>query len=842
MGFEIRMAWREIRPAVKRFLFLVSAIALGVAALTGLKGFSQALDRSISKASRDLIAADLAVRMNTTPTPEEMAVLELPLQKGAELTRSTETLSMVLPAGASDPILCNIRAVDPEAYPFFGKVELEPPGPLAGVLSDDAAVVSRDFLTRSGTLLGGTAQIGTVHFRVAAVLKSEPDRLSVGIELGPRILITRTGLARSGLIQFGSRVTESFLYRLPPRGLSLEGIRSILRSGIKRRLRITDYRDPNPSLSRGLERTANFLSLIGLLALLVAGIGVSSTMHTYLQQKLDTIAVLKCLGGRSGQIMRIYLVQGLFVGALGSALGIGLGYLVQLAFPRLLKGLMDLPQNLEFAPGSAIQGFTIGVFTTALFLVIPLLAIRKIRPVRVLLRHMPETRYSTLTRLRRDPLPLAATLGLLAGVGLAAGWLAGSLLWGYAFLAALLGCILVLAVAAGLLLAALRRLPRPPWLPLSHGIRNLSRPGNQAASVLITIGLGAAFILTIYFIQNSLLSQIAKSAPADFPNVFLLGITESDKPALGEFLKASEGIEAQSLIPAVPSRLLRVDGKTADQLALTPQDRRYFQVEFSLTWSESLPPDTRIVEGFWWQPPYRSRMISVGENAAQRLKISVGSVLDFDAGGTAVRGKVVNLRDTEFARPGTSNQFIFSPGSLDGLSSSYIGNVRMPPSRVAAFQSKLYQRFPAVTSIDVGQVLIRIQDLLDKISAIIRFIALFAIMSGIIMLAASVVSTRYQRIREAALLKTLGATRSQIARIQAAEFLILGSAAGLIGGVLAALAAHFLLGNLLDTEFDLQCTPLIAGVAATAALSIVTGWAANRGVLNQKPLEVLRED
>ena len=752
MNFEIRMAWREIRPAVKRFLFLVSAIALGVAALTGLKGFSQALDRSISRAARDLIAADLAVRMNSIPTREEMAVLESLVHKGANLTRSTETLSMVLPAGTSNPILCNIRAVDPETYPFYGNVDLEPAAPLAKVLTDDAAVVSRDFLARSGTSLGDTAQIGTVHFRVAAVLKSEPDRLSVGMDLGPRILITRAGLARSGLIQFGSRVSESFLYRLPPRGLSLEEARDILSSGIERRLRITDYRDPNPSLSRGLERTANFLSLIGLLALLVAGIGVSSTMHTYLQQKLDTIAVLKCLGGRSSQIMRIYMVQGLFVGALGSALGIALGYLVQLAFPRLLKGLMDLPQNLELAPGSAIQGFSIGVFTTALFLIIPLLAIRKIRPARVFLRHMPETQYSTLTRLRRDPLPLASTLVLLAGVGLAAGWLAGSLLWGYAFLAALLGCILVLAAAAKLLLAALKRLPRPPSLPFRQGIKNLNRPGNQAASVLVTLGLGIAFVLTVYFIQNSLLSQIVKSAPADFPNVFLLGITESDRPALGEFLKSRTEIEAQSLISAVSSRLLRVDGKTVDQLALTPHDRRYFQVEFSLTWSESLPPDTRIVEGRWWRAPYDSPMISVGENAAERLKIRLGSILDFDVGGTAVRGKVVNLRDTEFARPGTSNQFIFSPGSLDGLPASYIGNVRMPPSQVVAFQGALFQRFPAITSIDVGQVLSRIQDLLDKISNIIRFIALFAIMSGIIMLAASVVSTRYQRIREVVLL------------------------------------------------------------------------------------------
>ncbi len=842
MTFEIRMAWRETRPALKRFMFLIAAIALGVGSLTGLKGFSQALDRSIFKSARDLIAADLAVRLNSLPGQKDLDVLESLVRKGAELTRTTETLSMVSSAKASNPILSDIRAVDPQAYPFYGNVELEPPAPLRKVLNDDAAVVTKDLLVRSGISIGDTIQIGTSLFRIAAVLKSEPDRIGFGMDLGPRILITRKALERSGLIQFGSRASESFLYRLPSQGLSLDEARDILNAGLTRRVRITDYRNPNPSVSQGLERTANFFSLIGLLSLLVGGLGVSTTIHTYLQQKLDSIAILKCLGGRSNQIIRIYVVQGLVLGALGSIIGMGLGYLVQLLLPRLLKGLINLPTQLELAPGAAIQGFAIGIFTTLIFLLTPLLAVRKVRPIRVFLREMPETQYSTLRRLRRDPLPLASSLLLLLGVGLAASWLAQSLRWGFAFLAGLAGCILVLALASQLLLAILRRVPPPPVLAVRQGMKNLNRPGNHIGSILVSLGLGVAFVLTIYFIQTSLISQIVKSAPADFPNVFLLGVTESDKPALTDLLKSQRGIEGQALIPTISSRLSRVDGKTADQLVLEPHDRRYFQMEFMLTWSESEPPDTRIVEGSWWRPPYNSPLISVGENAAQHLKIHLGSTLDFDVGGVTVRGNVFNIRDAEFARPGTSNQFIFSPGVLEGFATSYIGTVRIAPARVAEFQSSLFKRLPNITSIDVGQVLTRIQDLLDRISTVIRFIALFAIISGIIILAASVVSTRYQRIREVVLLKTLGATRSQISRIQAAEFLITGSAAGLTGGILAAIAAHYLLGKLLRTEFEFRWIPLLASTLATAALSIATGWLASRGVLNHKPLDILREN
>jgi putative ABC transport system permease protein len=836
------MVWRETRPAWKRFLFVIAAIALGVAVLTGLKGFSRGLNRSIYRSARELIAADMIVRMSSLPSRSEIGVFESLTQKGARLTRTTETLSMVSSAKTSNPILSSLRAVDPKEYPYYGQVELEPAAPLSRVLSNDTAVVSRDMLVRSGIALGDEILLGSIRLRIAAVLKSEPDRIGFGIDLGPRILITRSALERSGLIQFGSRASESFLYRFPSQGMELDQARDIVTSGIKRRVRITDYRNPNPSVTRGLERAANFLSLVGLLSLLVGGLGVSTTVRTYLQQKLDSIAVLKCIGGRSRQIMRIYLIQGLVLGAVGSAIGTGLGYLVQLLLPRLLRGLIDIPANLELAPGAAIQGFAIGIFTTFIFLLTPLLAIRKVKPIRVFLREMPETQASPWRRLRSDPLPLVSLLLLVMGIGLAASWLAGSWRWGFSFLAALIGCILVLAAGAKALLALLKRVPNPPSIALRHGIKNLNRPGTHSASVMATLGLGVAFVLTIYFIQTSLISQIIKSAPADFPNIILLGVTGNDRQALSEFLNKQQGIESRTLIPAVASRLLRIDGRTADQMAMEHDERRFHQIEFTLTWSESIPPDTRIIEGRWWQPPYATPLISVGEDATRHLKIRINSILEFDIAGVTVRGKVANIRETEFSRPGTGNQFIFSPGSLDGLPTSYIGGLRIPAPRVAEFQGSLFRQFPNVTSIDVGQVLTRVQDLLNKMSLVIRFVALFAIASGIIILAAGVVSTRYQRIREVVLLKTLGATRPQIGRIQAAEFLIIGSAAGLIGGILAAIAAHYLLGKLLNTEFDFQWIPLLAGVAATAALSIATGWLASRGVLNHKPLQTLREN
>jgi putative ABC transport system permease protein len=509
----------------------------------------------------------------------------------------------------------------------------------------------------------------------------------------------------------------------------------------------------------------------------------------------------------------------------------------------VLRGLIDLPTELDPAPLAVIQGLVIGVATTVLFLLPPLLAIRNVRPTRILLREMPETHYSALQRLRRDPAPAMASAVLLFGVGCLTSWAAGSWKRGWLFSAGLIAAIVLLAVGAKLLLAGVKHVPRPRFLALRHGLRNLGRPGAHLASVLVALGLGVGFVLTVYFVQTSLLPQIIQSAPADFPNLFLVGITQRDRDPLWDFLSMQPGVtDPGSPIPAIPARLKRIDGKTADQLKLEHDESHFFQIEFILSWSDKLPPDTKLLEGQWWNPKADMPQISVGLAATRHLPIHLGSVLEFESSGKLIRGRIANIREAEFARPGSSNQFLFSPGSLGSLPASYVGAIRVAPGRTAALQRALFARFPNVTSIDPGHIIARVQGLLDKVAAVIRFVAGFAILCGIIMLATSVASTRYQRIKEAVLLKTLGATRAQVGRIQATEFLIVGLMAGFIGGLIAAMAAHILLGTLLDTEFRFQWLPLLVGMLATAAVAIATGWIASRGVLRHRPLEVLREN
>ncbi len=842
VGFEVRMAWREIRPAWKKFLFMAAAIALGVGALTGIKGFSQALNKAMIRSARDLIASDLAVRFNSPARKEELGLLEGLVRSGAEMTRVTETLTMASAPSTRTPILCTVRAVDPGAYPYYGNVDLEPPRRLRDVLTDDSAVASQELLIRARCKIGDKIQIGSGRFRITAILKAEPDRITSGFDLGPRIMMTQGGLDRTALLQFGSRASESYLFRLPP-GWKIEQVRDDLIRKLGRRARVSDYQNPNASVARGLERMANFLSLIGLMALLVGGLGVASTIHTYIQQKLDSIAIIKCLGGRSAQIIRAYLLQGSILGVAGSLAGIALGYLVQSLFPLLLQGLIALPTELEPAPGAAGQGFLIGMTSTLLFLLPPLLAVRKVKPARVFLREMPEEKVSPFEFLRRNALSLAATSVLLLAVGLLAGWLADSLLRGFVFMSVLAAAILVLAAGAKMLLFGLKHLPRPRWLVLRHGLKNLNRPGSHVTSVLVAMGVGVGFILTIYLIQTSLIPQVVRSAPSSYPNLFLLGITEREKAPLWQFLETQAAVtDAGKPVPAIPARLQRMDGKTADELPLEKSQKEYFQIEFVLTWADELPPDVRILSGRWWEKPFGAPLISVGQHAADHLKVQIGSRLEFESSGKVISGTVANIRDVDFARPGTNNQFIFSPGALEGLPASYVGGLRVKPAGIIELQSALFDRFPNVTSLDVGQLLTRIQSILDKIAAVIRFVAFFAIVSGVIILASSVASTKKQRTREAVLLKTLGATRARVAAIHATEFLVVGLVAGIIGSLMASVAANYLLKRVLDSPFQFQWGPIVAAALSTAGLAIVTGWLASRGVLNHKPLEVLREN
>jgi putative ABC transport system permease protein len=839
MKFAFRMAWREARASKGRFVFVVLAVAAGVAALSGVKGFNESVRYTLLAEARTLMGADLVVRLQVDPTDEELAFLDSLSERGIDYTPVTETVSMsssLLSGQDSPPLLSSIKSADLSKYPYYGELVFDPPSP---DLADDSVVVSGDLLLRLGIEVGDMVQVGGGRFTIAAVALSEPDRMTTGFTLGPRVLMTHGGYEAAGLNVPGSRATQRLLVRLPE-ATDLNSVRREISEVFGRRARVSDYTEENRTLSRGLGRATTFLSLVSLIALIVGGLGVATSIEGHLKQKMDSIAMIKCLGGTSRQVMQIYLAQSLMLGLAGSVLGVIFGFGAQLVFPQFLVAYFDVDVQLIVSAAPIFQGVLAGLLTALLFTIPPLLSIAEIRPALIFRRDMNESA-PTIPNWK----PYGAFGVIALGLWGMAIWIGDSFEVGSIFAAGLIGSVLLLAAVGQGMLVVIRRVNirfGSHWNPaLRHGIANLYRPGSHMIAILAALGIGVMFTLSVHLLQTTLVDQLRTSAPPDMPNVYMINITNQDREGLWELLENQAGvIAAPPAAPAVSALLHTVKGVPIEDMGFVPGQRRYLRTQFQLTWSADEPPATEILEGEWWESETGEALVSVEENAAGILDLSPGDELEWTIGGRVTGARVANIRRTDGTRAGANNQFVLTPGSLDDFPGIYFGALRVEPEQVGALQRTVFERYPAVTVVNAADIVDIVQEMVGEISLVVRFVAGFAILGGLIILASSVAGTRYRRIREAAILKTVGARRSRIISIFSIEFLILGLVAGFIGAFLAAAFTALIVYQLMDGTYQVDVVPLVFAVALTAVLAVVTGWAASYRILGQKPLEVLR--
>jgi putative ABC transport system permease protein len=833
--FALLMAWRETRAAKGKFLLLVLAVALGTGALTAVTGFNASVHYTLSREARALMAADLSVRLPMRPTKEDLDRVQALEAEGIRTTRVTETVSMAS-SGSHFPVLVSIKGADLSQYPFYGKLELDPPG---AALDEKSVAVSDDLLLRLGIRLGDSIRVGQSEFRIAARVTSEPDRMTTGFTLGPRVLFTREGLASTGIITDISRVTERVLLKLPE-NRNVEKLRADLQSAFGARARITDYTETNPTLTRALDRSTRFLSMVSLIALIVGGLGVGATMQSHLRQKMTNIAFMKCIGGRSEHILYIYLVQAFCLGLVGSVAGAVLGAIAQSAFARLIAGYFDIQITLIWPWAAMMQGTVAGLLTATLFSLPPLLAIRGIRPSTLLQKEFAGE--STTTRERASLVAAAATI---VGLWAIAIWVSKSPKYASVFAGSLIGGIGLMGAVGALLLRLLRKTANLALVQksrsLRHGIANLYRPGAHSVAILTSLAVGVMFTMSVYFVQHSLLDEIRLAAPPDAPNVFLVNITDREKDGIARILETDSSIiHRQPLSPAVSATLVSVDGTPTEQITRGNATRRFANTVFVLTWSKDVPPSTTILQGKWWETTTAESLVSVNDVAAENLGIRVGNILEWNASGSTIRARVANVRRTDGVRTGVNNQFILSPGALDGFATAYYGSVRVQPGGIGPLQTRIFAEYPTVTVVNAADILAVIQEVMDKTSQAIRFVAGFAIFGGLIVLASSVAGTRHRRMREVAIFRTVGATKKSLVRIFSAEFVLIGIAAGLLGSVLATLLSSILVGQLLDAPYHFRWLPAGVATAITAVLTVTAGWVASYGVLRRKPLDILR--
>ena len=441
------IAWRESRASAAKFTFVILAVALGVASLTGVRGFSRAFQSVLLREARTLMAADLSVRVFALPSPVQTAAMEKMETQGIRRTWVTETITMASASPDLPPVLVSVKAVDPKAYPFYGEVKLSPVGDIKTALTADTCAVSEDLLLRLHLNPGDSLRIGGQSFHIIGKTESEPDRMSGSLNVGPRILMSRDALQRAGLLIPGSRASERFLFRLPQQS-NVEQVRAELKRQFPEAL-ITDFRQTNPAIEQGLERATTFLSLVSLIALIVGALGVATAIRAHLAQKMDSIAVMKCLGARSWQIVSIYVIQTAGLGLAGGLIGVLFGLAVQRAFPIFISRYFSVSADVPWDFATAGQGIAIAMLCTLLFTLPPLLSVKHIRPGLIFRREMseagPAKPWGEKLRDWRDS--ILATLAILAGIGAVAAWLSSSAQMGAWFVAGLAGSVAALSLS-----------------------------------------------------------------------------------------------------------------------------------------------------------------------------------------------------------------------------------------------------------------------------------------------------------------------------------------------------------------------------------------------------------
>ena len=848
MTFVLRMAARETRASWHRLLFFFVCIAVGVAAIVALRSVIQSVRDVFGREAKSLIAADLLISTTQDWTPAVRQTIDRHLaDAGAEHTETLETPTMVRPADPSKAVarMVELKAIQ-ERFPFYGHIELAGDATYShALLQHHGALVRPELLTALGVRLGDSIVIGQASFRINGVIAREPGRDIGGFSLGPRVLIDYDDVASTKLLGFGSRARRSVLVRVGDDRVDAltSGIRRDFRDQ-QQNLNVRAYKTSDDQIGRDFDRAENYLSLVGLIIVILGGIAVSSVVRVFIQQKIRSIAVLKCLGARSRQIVAVYLLQVMTLGLAGSLFGVAIAGAAVGAIPLALARSSTSASILADAHyvvrvSAAVQGVVIGSLVSLLFSIVPLLQVRFVKPS-LLLRDETPPRVRDWTR-------MAALVGVsLALVGVAV-WQAGSLRVGVIVCVGFAVLAFVLQLSGRLLVYVIAPLARARSFPLRHGVLHLSRPGNQTRVILLAVGLGAFFIVGVRSLQASLLDEFTIRVGED-ADMFLLDIQRDQADSVRAFLEdPAHGARPSAFIPVLRARVVAVDGR--DTKATTAEDirryRRGLAREFTITYRDHLEPNEHVTAGQFWNGPSPDAEVSIEKSVHERSFVNVGDTMDFDILGRVVHATVTSVRDVEWrdARNG-GFVFVFRPGVLDQAPQTFVAPLKGPddPAARARFQHDLAERFPNVSVIDFHEILQTVRDVMSKITIAITVVGGLVLFSGVLILVGAVAMTKFQRVYEAAIFKTLGATTRTIAQMLLFEYGVLGSLAGLVGSLGAIVLTWGVSRYALDIPWRIVAGEHVGGVVFTAILVGAIGVVSSLDVLRNKPLSTLRAE
>ncbi len=832
------MAIRETRGSRKRLFLFLASIVMGVSALVAIQSFNHNLNRAIDEQARQLLGSDLVISARAAFSEDAEILIDT---LGGVQARDYEFQSMALFTSTGATRLSRIRAID-EGWPFYGSIDAEPQSAVETLHNGRFALADRNLQIQFGLNVGDSIQVGNLHFEIAGFLIDVPGESAAAGIIGPRIFIPAEFVYDTGLLQRGSRADYRIHFQFDNPAPIIESLIAQRDELDTMRLSMETVADRQETFGQAFSTMAQFLGLVGFIALLLGGIGVASAVYAYIKQRVETVAVLHCLGADTSQTTAIYVVQMLMVGFLGALAGSILGIGIQTLIPILLQDFIPVDVSFSISPIAILIGLGVGMGTSVLFALLPLSGIRDISPMATLRKN------DDAVALRFDAVRITIFGLIFLAVTLFAITQTERWFHGIFFSLGIFSAIGILVGIAKLITWGVRRyFPDGLSYVWRQGMANLYRPNNQTVMLMVTIGFATFLVATLYFSQSIILGQLDLTRQDNDANLIFYDIQTDQNLALqNKLLEAGAPVLLD--VPIVTMRMTHINGNTVERIRQTKERTIpdwLFAQEVRATYRDTLTRGEKILSGEWIpESDFNADIvpISIAEGIAEVMNLSIGDTIRFNVQGIPLETYMASTREVNWQQVQPNFIFLFPAGVLEGAPQFHVVSTRAESaSESVALQSSVVANFPNVSAIDLDVIIATVDDILGKITYVIQFMALFSVITGLIVLIGAVIASKFQRARESVLLKTLGASKRQVMIIQIAEYLFLGSFAALTGLLLAWLAAFLLSIFVFDTAFLFTLLPSIVLFVIVVALTMSIGLLNSRGLYEQPAVAVLRE-
>lgn len=839
-SFIARTALRDSRRNRGRLFMFMSSIILGVMALVAINSFNHNLVKDIDNQTKSILGADIQVEGKKPLTPTLQMMLD---SVPGERAKQLEFFSMVVIPGSGETQFSRIKALEGE-YPFYGTLMTEPSEARLTYQDEGAVLVDDALMYEHGLQVGDSIRLGTQTFAIAGRLMKSFGSVSLGASFAPTIYMDASQVAATGLVGQGSMVEYKYFLKTPEDfdREKWDNNAERMKPFHAEDFRVRTIEDQRRQLNRAFGFLNSFLNLVALVALLLGCIGVASSVFIYIRSKIPSIAVFRCIGMTGRQAFQVYFLQIVTLGFISVIIGTVLGSLLQVFLPVILKDVLPYEVSLSISWEAIIQGLIVGTVVTGLFALIPLLAVRLVSPLRTLRTDLEEDLAP------RDPLKWLAYVGIV--ISLVGFLLSLTKSWQTAitFTAGLMLAFLLLYAMSSFIMWIVRKLFPSGWpFVLRQGLANLYRPNNQTRTLIVSIGLGTAILTLLFIIQGLILSNVDNMDAGNQPNMILYGIETNQKDGVAA-LTEEKGMPVVQQVPIVTMKLAGWQGKSKSewmQDTLRRAERWVIHREARVTYRDTLESDETLVAGDFVGSvaPGDSIFVSVDSGWAESLGVWLGDELVWNVQGALITTYISSIRDIEFRSMRTRFFILFPNGVLEDAPQFHVLVTKSPDSKtMGEYRRAVVKTYPNISVVDLGSILTTLNDILSKISYVIKFMAGFSILTGIIVLISSLLLSKYQRIKESVLLRTIGARGKQILRINATEYFILGAISAFTGIFIAIVGSYLIATSQLELDFDIEWWPILLIFILIVAMTVVIGLYNSRDVLRHPPLEVLRKE